>query len=209
MHLVNRLALLGAVTLGATACATTSFNSTWMEPSAQPLDLSKKVATVMMTSRESLRRSAEVAMANEIRRRGGQAVESYTILPADAAADTARARQVLTQQGVDAVLVMRVVGKDQQISYTPGTTMYVGGPYYGSTWGYWGHGWGAAYSPGYLQTDVIVSVESLVYSVSQGRLLWAAQSETTNPEDVESFVGELVSAVGADLRQKGLIKPKS
>ena len=200
MHLVNRLAVAGALAIGATACATTSFNSTWMEPSAQPLDRSKKVATVMMTSRESLRRSAEVAMANEIRRRGVQAVESYSILPADAAGDTARARQVLSEQGVDAVLVMRVVGKDQQISYTPGTSMYVGGPYYGSTWGYWGYGWGAAYSPGYMQTDVIVSVESLVYSVSQGKLLWASQSETTNPEEMESFIGELISAVGADLR---------
>lgn len=209
MTFVNRYPWLSAVALGVAACATTSFNSTWMEPTAQPLDRTKKVATVMVTSRESLRRSAEVAMANEIRRRGVEAVESYTILPGEAARDTSRARQVLAQQGVDAVLVMRVVGKEQQISYTPGTSMYVGGPYYGSMGGYWGYGWGAAYSPGYLQTDQIVSVESLVYSVSQGKLLWAGQSETTNPENVESFIGELVSAVGGDLRKKGLIKPAS
>ena len=206
---VQRLVLSGALALGAAACATTTFNSTWMEPTAQPLDRSKKVATVMVTSRESLRRSAEVAMANEIRRRGVEAIESYTLLPGEAARDTARARQVLAEQGVDAVLVMRVVGQEQQISYTPGTSMYVGGPYYGSTWGYWGYGWGAAYSPGYMTTDQIVSVESLVYSVSQGKLLWAGQSETTNPADVESFINELVSAVGSDLRKKGLIKPAS
>jgi hypothetical protein len=59
-----------------------------------------------------------------------------------------------------------------------------------------------------MQTDQIVSVESLVYSVSQGKLLWAGQSETTNPEDLESFVNELVSAVGSELRKKGLINPK-
>lgn len=204
---VNRLALLGALALGAAACATTNFISTWTEPTAQPLDRTKKVATVMMSTRDALRRSAEVAMATEIRRRGAEAIESYTLLPGESARDTARARQVLAEQGVDAVLVMRVVGKDQQISYTPGTSMYVGGPYYGSTWGYWGYGWGAAYSPGYMQTDQIVTVESLVYSVSQGKLLWAGQSETTNPEDLESFVNELVSAVGAELRKKGIIKP--
>ncbi len=204
---VNRLTLLGTLVLGAAACATTNFTSTWTEPTAQPLDRTKKVATVMMSERDALRRSAEVAMANEVRRRGVEAIESYTVLPGEAARDTARARQVLAEQGVDAVLVMRVVGKDQQISYTPGTSMYVGGPYYGSTWGYWGYGWGAAYSPGYMTTDQIVSVESLVYSVSQGKLLWAGQSETTNPEDLESFVNELVSAVGAELRKNGLIKP--
>ena len=205
---VNRLALLGALALGAAACATTNFTSTWTEPSAQPLDLDKKIATVMMSTRDALRRSAEVAMAEDIRRRGGQAIESYTILPGETARDTARARMVLAEQGVDAVLIMRVVGKDQQISYTPGTSMYVGGPYYGSTMGYWGYGWGAAYSPGYMQTDQIVSVESLVYSVSQGKLLWAGQSETTNPEDLESFVNELVASVGGELRKQGLIKPK-
>lgn len=204
---VHRLAVLGALALGMSACATTNFTSSWMEPSAQPLDLTKKIATVMISSRESLRRSAEVAMSNEIRRRGGQPIESYTILPGETARDTARARQVLAEQGVDAVLLMRVVGKDQQISYTPGTSMYVGGPYYGSTMGYWGYGWGAAYSPGYMQTDQIVTVESLVYSVSQGKLLWAGQSETTNPENVDSFIAELVTAVGGELRQKGLIKP--
>lgn len=206
---VNRLALLGALALGAAACATTNFISTWTEPTAQPLDRSKKVATVMMSTREALRRSAEVAMAEEIRRRGVEAVESYTLLPGESARDTARARQVLGEQGVDAVLIMRVVGKDQQISYTPGTSMYVGGPYYGSTMGYWGYGWGAAYSPGYMTTDQIVTVESLVYSVTQGKLLWAGQSETTNPEDLESFINELVSAVGGELRNKGIIKPAS
>ena len=206
---VNRLALLGALALGAAACATTNFISTWTEPTAQPLDRSKKVATVMMSTRDALRRSAEVAMATEIRRRGVEAVESYTLLPGESARDTARARQVLGEQGVDAVLVMRVVGKDQQISYTPGTSMYVGGPYYGSTMGYWGYGWGAAYSPGYMTTDQIVTVESLVYSVSQGKLLWAGQSETTNPENLESFINELVSAVGGELRKKGIIQPAS
>ena len=141
--------------------------------------------------------------------RRGPALAMTDRVAEEAARDTARARQVLAEQGVDAVLVMRVVGQEQQISYTPGTSMYVGGPYYGSTWGYWGYGWGAAYSPGYMTTDQIVSVESLVYSVSQGKLLWAGQSETTNPEDVESFINELVSAVGNDLRKKGLIRPAS
>jgi hypothetical protein len=60
-----------------------------------------------------------------------------------------------------------------------------------------------------MQTDQIVTVESLVYSAWQGKLLWAGQSETTNPEDLESFIGELVSAVGAELRKKGLITPAS
>jgi hypothetical protein len=207
MSLLSRLFQVGVLAIGVAACAaSTRFTSTWAQPSAQPLDPNKKVATVMMSRRESQRRSAELAMADEIRSRGIQAVESFNILPGDAVQDTVLVRRVLVEEGVDAVLVMRVVGKEQQMSYTPGTTYYIAGPYYSSTWGYWGYGWGAAYSPGYMTTQRIVSVESLVYSVSQGRLLWAGVSETTNPEDLDSFIRELVRAVGGDLREKGLIR---
>ena len=203
---VNRLALLGALALGAAACATTNFTSTWTEPTAQPLDRGKKVATVMMSTRDALRRSAEVAMATEIRRRGAEAVESYTLLPGESARDTARARQVLGEQGVDAVLIMRVVGKDQQVTSSPGT--YWGGPAYMTFWGagYYGYGWGAVYDPGYVRTDTIVLVETLIYSLEQDKLVWAAQSETTNPEKVGPFIKELTAKTAAELRKQGLIQ---
>jgi hypothetical protein len=100
---------------------------------------------------------------------------------------------------VDAVIAVRVLSKEQQTNYTPGTA------YYGSTWGYWGYGWGAAYSPGYMTTDQIVTVETLVFSVSQNKLVWAGQSKTTNPSNVDAFVGELVSVVGGQLRKDGIV----
>ena len=198
MRQIARLAAL-AVAVGSASCATTTFNSTWKEPTAQPLDTSKKIATVMMTSRESLRRSAEAAMQREVEARGGQAVASYSLLPGEAAGDTARAKQILAEAGVDAIWVMRIVDKETSTSYVAGT------PYY-SPYGYWGYGWGSAYSPGYMVTDQIFVVETLVYSISQNKLVWAGQSETTNPEDIDTFVQELADAVGSELRSAGLIR---
>lgn len=195
-----RRAALGAMLAVAAGCGpSTEFTSTWVEPAAQPLDLSKPIVVVMVTEREALRRSGEMAMVNEIAKRGGQGIASYTILPGDAVRDTARSRAVLAQSGADAVIMARPVGKDTRVSYSPGT------PYY-STWGYWGYGWGAVYSPGYLQTDEIVSVETLVYSVGQDKLLFAGQSETMNPANLDSFVRELGDALGYELRKAGLIR---
>jgi hypothetical protein len=113
--------------------------------------------------------------------------------------DTARAHQALREANVEAVIVMRVVDEQQRTTYTPGTA------YYGSTWGYWGHGWGAAYSPGYVTTDQILSVETLIFSVSQNKLVWAGQSETTNPSKIDSFMRELVEVVGKEVRKSGLV----
>ena len=196
---LTRLAGLAAIALGAASCASTTMASTWQEPSARPLDPTKKAIAVMLTSNESARRSAEQALVDEINKRGVQGVASYTLLPGDMARDTARARVVLAQQGVDAVFAVRVLGKEQQTTYTPGTA------YYGSTWGYWGHGWGAVYSPGYVSTDQIVTVETLVFSISQNKLVWAGQSKTTNPSNIDSFVQELVHVVGGELRKAGLV----
>lgn len=188
-----------AVLVGTTACATTKLTSTWIAPGAQPLDPQKKAIAIMITDRESSRLAVEEAMVKEMQKRGVNAIASYTILPAALVRDTARAHAVLIQEGVDAVIAVRVLGKEQQTTYTPGTA------YYGSTMGYWGYGWGAVYSPGYMSTDQIVTVETLIFSVSQNTLVWASQSETTNPSNIDAFIGELTSVVGAEVRKAGLV----
>jgi hypothetical protein len=101
---------------------------------------------------------------------------------------------------------MRVVGKDQQVTQTPGG-VYWGGPAYATFWGggFYGYGWGAVYSPGYITTDTIVSVETLVYSLKQDKLVWAGQSETTNPSKVGPFISELVAKVAAEMKKEGLV----
>lgn len=194
-----RNASLAAVLVGTAACASTKLTSTWVAPDARPLDPQKKVVAAMLTARESTRRAAEQAMVNEMAQRGVQAIASYTILPGELARDSARAAAVLAEAGVDAVFAVRVLDREQRTTYTPGTA------YYGSTWGYWGYGWGVAYSPGYMSTDQIVTVETLVFSVSQNRLLWAGQSETTNPANIDEFIAELTHVVGGEIRKSGIV----
>lgn len=200
MRQMAHWAALGAIAVLAAGCgASTEFSSTWVEPSAQPLNLDKPIVAVMVTDRDALRRSGEASMVREIEARGGKGLASYSILPAGVERDTARAHEILTEAGADAVIMVRPVGKDTRVSYSPGT------PYY-STWGYWGYGWGSVYSPGYLRTDEIVSVETLVYSVAQDKLLFAGQSETMNPANLDSFVRDIGDALGYELRKAGLIR---
>ena len=203
-----RTLAFGTVLLGVTACATTSFKSTWREPTAQTLDLSgKKVLAAVISNRQAVRLAAEDALARTISERKVEALPSYQVLPGELARDTARAREVLTANGFEAIVVMRLLGREKQTTYTPGSATYVGG-YYGSTWSYWGYGWGAVYSPGYYREDQVYTVETTVYSVSQNKLIWAGQSETTNPSDVDSFMREIVPAIGHEMRKAGLLPSK-
>ena len=101
-------------------------------------------------------------------------------------------------------LIMRPVAKDKVISSTP--TMYTG-PTYGPYWGgYYGYGWGGAWGTGTdIQTDTIVTVETLVYSLKQNKLLWAGQSKTTNPSNVDAFVKELAAGAVREMKKVGLL----
>ena len=85
---------------------------------------------------------------------------------------------------------MRVVGKSQKATATQ--PIYTGPRYRSFYGGYYGAGWGSAYSPGYLRTDTIYSIETLVYDLKQGKLVWAGQSDTDNPSKVETEIKEII-----------------
>jgi hypothetical protein len=202
----TRLVLGVTVALTAAACASTSFVSTWKNPAAEPGSFQgKKVAALIVSKDAAVRYGAEDALARELTARGAVGVSAYTIVPNELIQDKDKAKEYIEKAGVTGVVAMRVVGKDKEISSSPGG--YWGTPYYSSFWGpgYWGWGWGGVYSPSYLQTDTIVTVEILVYSLPQNKLVWAGQSETTNPSKVGPFIHELVQKAGAEMKKQGLI----
>jgi hypothetical protein len=205
---MNRKILRVATLVGITAlsCSTTEFVSTWRSPTAQPLRLTgSKVVAVFMSKKEGVRRHAEDAMAREITKRGAQGVASYTVIDERLIRDEKFARSAFERLGFAGSVVMRVVGNQTQITYTP--TYWTAYPYYGHFWGgYWGYGWGSVYAPGYLETDQVVSVETLIYSLRQDQLVWAGVSRTIDPSNLDSFIEELASAITDQMKSDGLLQ---
>jgi hypothetical protein len=203
------LALAAAATLAA--CATTRFDSTWKAPDAQPLNLAgRKVAALVISPDESVRLNAEGTLARELTARGLQGLPAYNLIPPNEARDKDKAKALFTAAGIDAVVVLRALGQEKEISASPVSIGYWSAPYYGSFWGsgYYGHGWGAVYEPGYLRTDTIVSVETLVYDMATDKLVWAGRSQTTNPSKVDAFIEELVTGVAGEMKKQGLIRSR-
>ncbi len=200
----------GLVVLAAASalgCASTSFQSTWKAPEAGPLNFKgKKVAALVISKEEGVRYGAEDALAREITARGAIGVPAYGAIPKELTQDKEKAKEFLAKAGVVGVVAMRVVGKDQEISSSPAT--YYASPYYSTFWGggYYGYGWSGIYDPGYVRTDTIVSVETLVYSLEQDKLVWAGRSETTNPSKVGPFIQELTAKAASEMKKQGLIQ---
>jgi len=202
-QLVKRLGA-AALAFGASACASGAhFTSTWKAPDAQPVTLNgQKVLAVFITNRESSRRAAEAALADQITRHGAQGVPAYTVLTNEKAKDTEGAKAKLTADGFSGVVTMRVVDQRTETNYTPGYSS----PVYGNPWGYWGYGWGTVYSPGYMTTSQKVSIETLVYSLKQNKLMWAGTAEVTDPDKIDDAVRDLTDDVANEMTDQGLLK---
>ena len=198
--------------LFAAACATTSFQSTWKAPEVGPLNLrGAKVAALVISANKGVRLPAEDELARQITAQGAVGVAAYTLVPDDAIKDQEKSRALMEKAGVVGVVSIRVVSNEQRITSTPGS-FWVGPPH-SAFWGrpgwgrpgYWGWGWGFAYSP-VIQTDTIVSVETLIFDLSQDKLVWVATSRTTNPSNVRNLVRDLSGAAAGALRRQGLIQ---
>ena len=200
------LMLLAVSTLQA--CASNPFVSTWKAPDAQPLDVrGSKVAAVVMMTNGASRRAAEDALAREITARGAVGVPMYTVYPDAKPENEAAARAALEKAGFQGAIVMRPVSVSKEVRSTP--VMY-SEPMYGGYWGgYYGAGWGAPYgtgvvSGGEIRTDTIVSIETLVYSLKQNKLVWGGQSKTTNPSSLDKLIKQLSTATAKELQKQGL-----
>ena len=207
--MIRRMGFVTVVAL-ALACSssTTQFVSSWKAPDAQPLAFrNSKVVAVVMATNPTLRREAEDTLAREITERGAQGVAMYRILEEANSGNEDEARRALEAAQVKGVIVMRPVATEKEIVSAPapsrGTagTEYYYPTYYG---GYYSYGWGDPYES-QLRTDTIVSVETLVYSLEQNKLVWSGRSKTTNPEKVDEFVKEVADAVADELKKEKLI----
>jgi hypothetical protein len=205
---LKAVAVLSAAVVAACASSSTTFNSTWKAPDAKPLNFKgKKVAALVFSKDDSVRFASETALAREITARGAVGVPAYTVIPKEITQDKAKAKEFLDKAEIAGVVSMRVVGKEKETNSVGGT--YWGSATYSSFWaggGYYGYAWGGVYDPGYLQTDTIVYVETLVYSLQQDKLCWAGRSQTTNPSEVAPFIKDLVGKVADELQKEGLIR---
>jgi len=212
MYRTVRAGLVVAGVLTATACATTTFQSTWKAPEVGPLNFrGAKVAALVISADRGFRLPAEDELARQITGQGAVGVAAYTLVPDDAIKDQEKSRALMEKAGVVGVVSIRVVSNEQRITSTPGS-FWVGPPH-SAFWGrpgwgrpgYWGWGWGFAYAP-VIQTDTIVSVETLIFDLSQDKLVWVATSRTTNPSNVRNLVRDLSGAAAGALRRQGLIQ---
>ncbi len=113
----------------------------------------------------------------------------------------------IRKQGADAILTVTLVDKQTESRYVPGNYGYAPMPMYNRFWGYYNY-WGPTmYSPSYYTQDRIYYMETNVYDAKTEELVWSAESETYNPENLSGFSPELAKIIASKLVKDGIVVP--
>jgi hypothetical protein len=186
------LPLLFVVTFfaaGATLGAV-KFTSTWAAPDAAKVVFKgQKVVSLVMSDDMTLRMSAEEALTRELSARGINGVSAYRLIPREELKDPERARRWFEREAVAGVVALRPIDQRKEKRYPPDIWL---SPTYSTLWGYYPYGWTTVYVAGPNATDTVVVVESLIFQVSTGKLLWGGVSETINPKNLQVLVADIV-----------------
>ena len=191
---------MAAITLSAAV----TFLSTFKSIDAGGVTFAgKKVAALVITADDSLRVAGEESLARELSMRGMQGVPTYRIAPKEVLAQADMAKTWFERAQIEGVVSLRPVSVDTK--YTPSIWVTSN---YDTLWGYYGYGYGTTVviSPGSRRLEATAVVETTIYSVPRNELLWAAVSETKDPENLSRFIEDLLKESVKQMQKQGLAR---
>jgi len=196
-------ALLGAALLAA--CATvTKIPTEWRDPAYQG-GAFQKIFVIGVGENDTRRTLFEDRFAAVLSDQGAAASPSYGLLPSSERLSEQQVRGAIQGGGYDGVIVSRLLGVEEDTRYVPPQTYTVPRSYRGGYYGYYGRTWDVVHEPGYYETHTTVRLETNLYQVRTGELVWSGQSETFNPNSVKDIIDSATQAVARHLGDEGLL----
>ena len=216
--------LLGLVLTGllTTACSGTKMGDSWSSQNYK--GQIKNVYIIGIAKSELNRMVFEDTFESRLTSEGVKALSSYKDLPANQEADQDTVMQRMRANNCDSVLMTKVISqRTENITTAPSRSYrysYSPGPYYGGEGprgqAIRGNSWNDYYlsqsgygtlssSPPSTFSNVILTVESVLYDLQTEELIWSARLETTVEGNMESMMQRFVDEVIRDLKGKGLI----
>lgn len=122
-------------------------------------------------------------------------------------------REEIKGKNIDAIIVSSFVAVDTSTKYVQGNTNYIPnyvpggfyGPYsyYGNFYRYYRQSYTTVHTPGYLDATKVVRIETNVYSMKDGSLVWSAVSETVDPSSSGAVIASVTAGLSSKLRKYG------
>ena len=197
--------LLFVAALVASCASGNHMVSQWKDPafSARP---GQKIVVMAAAENEISGRIWETEMSKQLTARGFQAISGSSIMGTTGTRpDSAAVAAKVADSGADLVVVTRVLAVDKETSYIPGQTVVQPGLYWNGYYGMYTHAYTALESPGYIEQNTIVRLETSVFDVRSGKLVWGGLSESYNPSSTQSLAASMTDKLVHKFETSGLI----
>jgi hypothetical protein len=219
-----RMGVLVAMAIAGASCGTqTAIETTWSLSDAQGR-LFTKLAVVGILKNQDETIAFESGVVKQFASAGVQTVPGFSFLRGETNLSQSEMETRVQGTGADGVLLFKLIAQDKSKTYIPPTSYVTTGaehpewwedrhwgyytPYTYHYWGYWYPAVQVVTEPGYWEAHTTFRVESTLYRVRDGKLVWTAVSDTFDPTSQVDLGVSLSGPVLKKLRQAGLIAGK-
>lgn len=192
-----RLVWLFSVLILSISCATTKLGEVW-ELEGYDVRPFERLMIVGLAKTPELRSDYENGFVDRLANERIFTLASINMVPDVADIDRETVDAWVAEYELDAVFVTRVVNASRDTIYRPPTQNLYGR--YGA--------WGASSYPGSVTQTVKVSLETSIYDVKTGQLVFSVLSKTYNPNGGREMFKAVRNLVVADLMTRGYLKTK-
>ena len=183
----------------------TTVPRTWRIPGYKS-SVFEDVMVLAVTREEDARQALEDAFVADLSTDHTRARASWKLIAELKELTEEKLVQGVRNAGVDSVLLVRLIGVDEDEEYVKPRKYYKREPGKHRYKNYYRYSYEIINEPGYFKTNKTYRLESNLYRTSDAELVWSSHSKTVNPETVEEGVTSVSDAVAGKLREEGLVR---
>lgn len=189
-------------------CSDTSVKGVWKKSDfvGGPF---QNILVVGLAKDQSNKNIWEDIMADQLKQNGVNASTSTNCFPGDTDITKEEIIDYVQKQGMDGVLVTRLVNIVEEKAYYPPSGGYSGGYYGGSRFRYYnnfGSYYDTVYRPGHTATFTSVILETNLYNVATHDLVWSMSSDTFDPASANKLAQSVSKQVIKAMQKDNLIR---
>jgi hypothetical protein len=193
------LLLIGVLTLAG--CSSTELVNQWSNPAYTSTSF-KRILVIGVTRQASIRRNFEDAFVAQLKAAGVDAVPGYGYMQEDGQVGEERLKQAVAQAGADAVIITRLVKREQKTVVTPGYLQPAPGV---GLYNWYSVGWSGYYEPPSVYQYEVYTSETSLYDMVKNQVVWSGTAQTASQGDIDKEIKNYAEIMVAALKQKNLI----
>jgi hypothetical protein len=139
---------------------------------------------------------------NQLKAAGVDAVPGYQYIQEEGQVGEERLRQAVAQAKADAVIITRLVKREEKTQVTPGFYQPPAGPGF---YGWYSAGWVGYYEPPRVYQYDVYTSETSLYDTVKNQVVWTGTAETTAPGDIDKEIKNYAEIMISALKEKKLI----